>query len=183
MEYRIIYDYNLSKLITQYNYIKKLFPKHSLCVYKNYKIGDIVECKVLSIDVEKERISLGMKQLTEELVENNDLDEFKKGMITTCNVTAVREDAIEVNINDQLSGIIKKSDLSSDKVDQKPERFAVGDRIDAKIISIDKLSRKAALSIKALEIEEREKAIKEYGSADSGASLGDILGVALGKDH
>ena len=111
------------------------------------------------------------------------MDEFKKGQALTCVVTAIKEDGIEVNINDKASGVIKKAELSSDKIDQKPERFVAGDRVDAKIISVDKSSRKVVLSIKALEIEERTKAIKEYGSADSGASLGDILGVALGKDH
>ncbi|WPY01149.1 30S ribosomal protein S1 [Candidatus Trichorickettsia mobilis] len=150
---------------------------------KSYAKGDIVECKVLSIDIEKERISLGIKQLKEELVEVDELDEFKKGQALTCVVTAIKEDGIEVNINDKASGVIKKAELSSDKIDQKPERFVAGDRVDAKVISVDKSSRKVVLSIKALEIEERTKAIKEYGSADSGASLGDILGMALGKDN
>lgn len=148
---------------------------------KSYAKGDIVECKVLSIDIDKERISLGIKQLQEESLADSAFSELQKGQAITCAVTAVREDCIEVSVNDIVSGIIKRPELSSDKMDQKPERFVIGDRVDAKIISIDKSSRKATLSIKALEIEEREKAIKEYGSADSGASLGDILGEALGN--
>jgi small subunit ribosomal protein S1 len=147
---------------------------------KSFKKGDEVECKVLSIDIEKERISLGIKQLTDATNQNNDF-EFKKNMIVTCTVTAIRDDGIDVNLDGKAQGFIKKADLSSEKVEQRPDRFAVGDRVDAKIISVDKQSYKILLSIKALEIEEREKAIKEYGSADSGASLGDILGVTLGK--
>ncbi len=100
-------------------------------------------------------------------------------MIVTCLVTAVQDDRIEVALDDKVSGFIKKADLSSEKTEQKTERFAPNDRIDAKIVTIDKASHKITLSVKALEIERREKAIKEYGSADSGASLGDILGAAL----
>jgi small subunit ribosomal protein S1 len=149
---------------------------------KAYKKGDEVECKVLSIDVEKERISLGMKQLTETTVNaNTSVDEFKKNAVVTCVVTAVKSDGIEVEVEGKAQGFIKKNELSSDKLEQKPERFNVDERVDAKIVSVDKLSRQILLSIKALEIEEREKAIKEYGSTDSGASLGDILGAALGK--
>lgn len=145
---------------------------------KTYKKNDQIECKVLSIDIEKERISLGIKQLTEE-TQQDEFELYKKNMIVTCLVTAVQDDRIEVALDDKVSGFIKKADLSSEKTEQKTERFAPNDRIDAKIITIDKASRKVTLSIKALEIDRREKAIKEYGSADSGASLGDILGAAL----
>ncbi len=147
---------------------------------KSYKKGDIVECKVLSIDIEKERIALGIKQLAES-TEETASDEFKKNMVVTCEVTAIKEDGIEVIVGESAEGFIKKADLSSEKSDQKPEKFAVGDRVDAKIIMVDKQTRKLSLSIKAVEIAEREKAIKEYGSTDSGASLGDILGAALGS--
>jgi small subunit ribosomal protein S1 len=146
---------------------------------KRFKKGDEIECKVLSIDIDKDRVALGIKQLSEDPNEGSDAGEFKKNMVITCVVTEVKEDGIEVNIDGKAAGIIKKADLSAEKYDQKPERFAKGDRLDAKIISIDKSAKKIGLSIKALEIEERQKAIKEYGSTDSGASLGDILGAAL----
>jgi small subunit ribosomal protein S1 len=148
---------------------------------KNFKKGDEVECKVLSIDVEKERISLGMKQLTENTIQASS-DEFKKNMIVTCIVTATKADGIEVSIDDKTKGFIKKVDLSTEKTDQRTDRFVIGERVDAKITSVDKQGQ-IFLSIKALEIDEREKAIKEYGSTDSGASLGDILGAALGKSE
>ncbi len=147
-------------------------------ILKTYKKNDQVECKVLSIDIEKERISLGIKQLCES-IQQGGFDTYKKNMIVTCSVTAVKDDGIEVTLDGKVPGFIKKSDLSSEKSDQKTEKFIFNDIIDAKIVTIDKPSRKITLSIKALEIDKREKAIKEYGSADSGASLGDILGAAL----
>lgn len=147
----------------------------------SFKKGDEIECMVLSIDVEKDRIGLGIKQLTDNPYEG-DVDDFKKNSIVTCTVTGIREDGIEVIVEDKVPGFVKKADLSSEKYDQKPDRFAEGDRLDAKVLSVDKSSRKLNLSIKALEIEERQKVIKEYGSTDSGASLGDILGAALGED-
>jgi small subunit ribosomal protein S1 len=150
---------------------------------KTYKKGDEVECKVLAIDIEKERISLSIKQLSgnqNQAPTTSGDDNLKKNMSMTCSVIAIKDDGIEVRINDTTNGFIKKVDLSSEKSDQKTERFAVGDRVDAKIISIDK-QNKVTLSIKALEVDEREKAIKEYGSTDSGARLGDILGAALGE--
>lgn len=145
---------------------------------KNYNKGDEVECKVLSIDIEKDRVALGIKQLTEDPYEGT-VDEFKKNMAVTCVVVGTSNDGVEVKVDDKAYGFIKKADLSAERSDQKVERFAEGDRIDAKIISIDKSTRKLSLSVKALEIEERDKAIKEYGSTDSGASLGDILGAVL----
>ena len=144
---------------------------------KRFKKGDEVECKVLSIDIDKDRVALGIKQLSENSNEGNTAEEFKKNMVVTCVVTEVKDDGIEVDIDGKAVGTIKKVDLSAEKYDQKPERFAKGDRVDAKIISIS--AKKIGLSIKALEIEERQKAIKEYGSTDSGASLGDILGAVL----
>jgi small subunit ribosomal protein S1 len=145
---------------------------------KNYNKGDEVECKVLSIDIEKDRVALGIKQLTEDPYEGT-IDEFKKNMAVTCVVIGTSNDGVEVKVDDKAYGFIKKADLSAERSDQKVERFAEGDRIDAKIISVDKSTRKLSLSVKALEIEERDKAIKEYGSTDSGASLGDILGAVL----
>jgi small subunit ribosomal protein S1 len=154
------------------------WDNNGTALLQSYKKNDLVECKVLSIDIEKERISLGIKQLTENDI-SKDLENYNKNMVVTCFVTGVREDGIEVSVDDKISGFIKKSDLSSDKTEQKVERFALKDRLDAKILTIDKATGKINLSIKALELEAREKAIKEYGSVDSGASLGDILGSAL----
>lgn len=145
---------------------------------KSYNKGDEVECKVLSIDIDKDRVALGIKQLTEDPYEGS-IDEFKKNMAVTCVVVGTSNDGVEVKVDDKAYGFIKKADLSAERSDQKVERFAEGDRIDAKIISIDKSTRKLSLSVKALEIAERDKAIKEYGSTDSGASLGDILGAVL----
>ena len=154
------------------------WDNNGTALLQSYKKNDLVECKVLSIDIEKERISLGIKQLTENDI-SKDLENYQKNMVVTCFVSGVREDGIEVSIDNKILGFIKKSDLSSDKTEQKVERFALQDRLDAKILTIDKATGKINLSIKALELEAREKAIKEYGSVDSGASLGDILGSAL----
>lgn len=147
---------------------------------KNYNKGDEVECKVLSIDIEKDRVALGIKQLASDPYENVAQD-FKKNMVVNCVVVSTNEDGITVNVDNKATGFIKKADLSSDRSEQKVTRFAEGDRIDAKIITIDKTNRNLSLSIKALEMDARDKAIKEYGSTDSGASLGDILGAALGE--
>lgn len=149
---------------------------------KSFKKNDEVECKVLSIDIEKERIGLGIKQLADNSTAESS-SEYKKNATIICSVTSIKEDGLEVVLDDGVVGFIKKAELSSEKTEQKTERFAVGDRIDAKVITMEKSSRKLSLSIKALEMEERAKAIKEHGSADSGASLGDILGAALqGKE-
>ena len=107
--------------------------------------------------------------------------ELKKGSVVTCTVVEVAEDGIEVSIKDSATSFIKKADLSRDRVEQRPERFAIGNRVDAKVVSIDKDNRKIQLSIKSLEMDEHKKAIAEYGSTDSGASLGDILGAAIEK--
>ncbi len=148
-------------------------------VIKNYKKGEQVKAKVLAIDVEKERISLGIKQLTDNVAAGGALDGIEKGSVVTCVVTAQQESGLEVKINDTITAFIKKSDLSRDRQEQRPERFAVGDRVDAKVTNVDKTAHKVTLSIKALEADEQKRAIEEYGSADSGASLGDILGAAL----
>ncbi len=148
---------------------------------KNYNKGDEVECKVLNIDIEKDRVALGIKQLTEEPDQAVVVETYKKNMIVTCVVTSTNNDGVEVSVDDNVTGFIKKIELSVERSEQKPDRFAQGDRIDAKIIAIEKNGGRLNLSIKALEIDERDKAIKEYGSTDSGASLGDILGAALGE--
>ena len=147
---------------------------------KTYKKGDMLDCKILSIDVEKERVSLGIKQLTEDGSEASEPSKHAKGQVVTAVVTAVSEDGIEVKIDDETVGFVKRTDLASDKSEQKPDRFNVGDKIDAKVVSVSK-DKKVNLSIKAHETAEREKTIKEYGSTDSGASLGQILGAALSQ--
>ena len=145
---------------------------------KNYNKGDQIECKVLSIDVEKDRVALGIKQLSED-PHKGAVEEYKKNTDVNCVITKVRSDGLEVLIDDKAQGFIKKADISAERSDQKTERFSEGDRLDAKIMSVDKVTRQFSLSVKALELDERKKAIKEYGSTDSGASLGDILGAVL----
>jgi small subunit ribosomal protein S1 len=149
---------------------------------KNYKKGDTVTAKVLEVDVEKERISLGMKQLTETPANATSTgNSLRKGMTVTCTVTSVQENGLEVAIvNDGITsnGFIRKADLSRDRSEQRPSRFAVGDKIDAIVITGGK---NLSLSIRSLEIAEEKEAVAQYGSTDSGASLGDILGAALKK--
>lgn len=146
---------------------------------KAYNKGDTVKAKVLLLDVEKERISLGIKQLDGERTEASTAAS-KRGKVVTCEVTAVQNDGLEVKFGDDgQTSFIKKNDIARERQEQRPDRFAVGDRLDAKITSSDKKTGRVNLSIKALEMDEHKKAIQEYGSSDSGASLGDILGAAL----
>ena len=144
---------------------------------KAYNRGQMVKAKVLDVDVEKERVSLGIKQLGEDPYAAAAGD-LKKGQIVTCVVKVVTENGIEVSVNDSLSGFIKRNELAKDRSEQRPDRFAVGEKVDARIISIDS-KHKLTLSIKAREVEEEKQAMAEFGSADSGASLGDILGAAI----
>ena len=152
-----------------------------------YNKGDMVKARVLDVDVEKERISLGIKQLAGDPMQG---DTYRSKQIVTVTVTEITSGGIEVKFGDEeapMTAFIRKSDLSRDRGDQRPERFAVGDRVDAQITSIDKAARRVALSIKALEMADEKEAIEQFGSSDSGASLGDILGAALreknaGKD-
>ena len=143
-----------------------------------YKKADMVTVKVLDIDVEKERISLGVKQLTSDPFAEG-MEGIARGVVVTCTVSEVTSGGIEVTISDGVKGFIRKSDLSRDRSEQRPDRFAVGEKVDAKVTSIDKSSRKVSLSIKAREVEEEKQAMADYGSSDAGASLGDILGAAL----
>ncbi len=150
---------------------------------KSYQKGQMVEVKILDIDAEKERISLGIKQLSNDPFESVVVG-FKKGDVVTCTVSAIVEGGIEVTLGGEaqgFSGFIKRSDLARDRSEQRPDRFAVGEKVDAKITNIDKGARKVTLSIKARETDEEKKAMEEYGSSDSGASLGDILGAAIKK--
>ena len=148
----------------------------------NYKKGDVVKTKVLDVSVENEKISLGIKQLEPDPFADGSL-KLKRGMIITCVVEDVIEQGLDVEVNDGLKGFIRKSELSRDRAEQRPDRFAKGDKVDAQITNIDKKSRKITLSIKAREILEEKKAMKDYGSSDSGATLGDILGVALNAEN
>jgi small subunit ribosomal protein S1 len=144
-----------------------------------YKKGDVVKSKVLDVDVEKERISLGIKQLGSDPMTG---DTYRKGQNITVTVTEVTSGGIEVKFGEDdapMSAFIRKSDLSRDRNEQRVERYAVGDRIDAQVTNIDKAARKVSVSIKALEMASEKEAIEQYGSQDSGASLGDILGAAL----
>jgi small subunit ribosomal protein S1 len=139
----------------------------------------MVKARVLDVDVEKERISLGIKQLGGDPMQG---DTFRKGQTVTVTVTEITSGGIEVKFGEDdapMSAFIRKSDLSRDRADQRPERFAVGDRMDAQITNIDKAARRVSLSVKALEMVEEKEAIEKFGSSDSGASLGDILGAAL----
>src|SRR5690242_18137604 len=145
-----------------------------------YKKGDVVKVKVLDVDVEKERISLGIKQLTPDNFAATAAT-HKKGDVVTVSVTAINEGGVEVALSDGATGFIRKAELSRDRSEQRPDRFAIGDKIDAKITIIDAKTRKLNLSIKAREVEEDKKALEEFGSSDSGASLGDILGAAISK--
>jgi small subunit ribosomal protein S1 len=145
----------------------------------DYKKGDMVKAKVLDIDVEKERISLGIKQLAGDPMDK--VGPIKKGDIVTGTVTEVNDGGVEVSLADGVKAFIRRSDLARDRNDQRPERFGKGDKIDAQVTSIDKASRKISLSIKAREVSEEKEAVAQYGSSDSGASLGDILGAALKK--
>ena len=146
---------------------------------QGYNKGDMIKAKVLDIDISKERISLGIKQMgSDPFAEANTL---KRGNVVTCTVAAILDRGIEVEVGDGLRGFIRRADLSRDRSEQKPERFAVGDKLDAQITSIEKNTRRLALSIKAREIKEEKEAVQQYGSSDSGASLGDILGPAMGR--
>ena len=144
-----------------------------------YKKGDVVKAIILDVDTDKERISLGIKQLSGDPVES--ISGLKKGGTVTCTVTEVTENGLEVTIGEEegMKAFIRRSDLSRDRAEQRPERFSVGDKLDAKVTTLDKKTRKVNLSIKQLEISEEKEAVAQYGSSDSGASLGDILGAAL----
>jgi small subunit ribosomal protein S1 len=152
-------------------------------VIEEYKKGDKVQAQVLDVDVEKERISLGIKQLAEGAAAATGAEEsgdVKKGAVVTCEVTEVKEGGIEVKIvGTDLTTFIKRNELARDRSEQRPDRFAVGEKVDARIIQYDRRTQRVTVSIKALEVAEEKEAIAQYGSSDSGATLGDILGTAL----
>ena len=135
---------------------------------------------VLDVDSTKERISLGIKQVGGDPMET--IGKFKKGDAVTCEVIAVEPNGIQVRLADSdITTYVKRSDLSRDRSEQRPERYNVGDKVDAAIIGLDKNSRRITVSIKALEIAEEKQAVAQYGSTNSGASLGDIFKAALKK--
>jgi small subunit ribosomal protein S1 len=138
---------------------------------------------VLESDSEKDRISLGIKQLTADpFAAGAPSAKLKKGMRVTCEVTAVKDNGLEAKLIDHdLTTFIRRSDLSRDRSEQRPDRFGVGEKFDAVVTQVDAKTRKVSVSIKALEIAEEKEAVAQYGSTDSGASLGDILGAALNK--
>ena len=149
---------------------------------KDFKQGTILKTKILDINVEKEKVSLGIKQLTKDKF-TSELENIKLGDTVTCLINKISDNNIEVSIGDNIKGNIKKSDLSRDRKEQRTDRFGVGDKVDATVIKIDKKQRSVNVSIKAREIEEEKQAMAEFGSSDSGASLGDILGAALEKKN
>jgi len=149
-------------------------------VMEEYKKGDMVKAQVLDVDVEKERISLGIKQLEGDPFATESAGDIKKGAVVTGEVTEVKESGIDVKIvGTDLTAFIKRSELARDRGEQRPERFAVGEKVDARVTQFDRRSHKITVSIKALEVAEEKEAIAQYGSSDSGATLGDILGTAL----
>ena len=151
---------------------------------KTYEKGQVVKAKVLDIDIEKERVSLGIKQLESDPIQKAGTSSgggLRKGSVVTGSVTEVNDGGIEVEIEGGVRAFIRRADLARDRNDQRPERFGKGDKVDALVTSIDKASRKVSLSIKAREISEEKEAVAQFGSSDSGASLGDILGAALKK--
>ncbi|HEV2624282.1 MAG TPA: 30S ribosomal protein S1 [Xanthobacteraceae bacterium] len=151
-------------------------------VIEEYKKGDKVKAQVLDVDVEKERISLGIKQLSEDAAASTEpaAGDLKKGAVVTCEVIEVKEGGIDVRIvGTEYTSFIKRSELARDRSEQRPDRFAVGEKVDARVTQFDRRSRRVSVSIKALEVAEEKEAIAQYGSSDSGATLGDILGTAL----
>ena len=145
---------------------------------QNYSKGQMVKAKVLDVDVEKERISLGIKQLQADPAAEV-LDRVRKGDIVTCIVTKVEQNGIEVKVDEVLTGFIRRAELARDRGDQRPDKFAIGEKVDARVTAVDRAARRLTLTIKGKEVEEEREAMREYGSADSGASLGDILGAAI----
>ncbi len=141
--------------------------------------GEMVKARVLDVDAEKERISLGIKQMSGDPIAG---DVFRRGQIVTSTIAEVTSGGLEVTFGEEdapMQAFIRKSDLSRDRSDQNPERYSVGDRVDAMITNIDKSARRVSLSIKAMQQADDKEAVEQFGSSDSGASLGDILGAAL----
>ena len=147
-----------------------------------YQKGQMVKAKVLDVDVEKERISLGIKQLEADPAAEV-LDRIRKGDMVNCTVTKVEANGIEVKVEEILSGFIRRAELARDRQDQRPEKYALGEIVEAKVVAVDRAARRLSLTIKGREVEEEREAMKEFGTVDSGASLGDILGAAIRRQR
>lgn len=145
---------------------------------KTYKKAERIRVKVLDVDPGKERIALGIKQLEKDPFQSG-MEGINRGDIVTCEITEVVEAGLEVIVNGAVPGFIRKAELSKDRNEQRTDRFAVGEKVDARITAIDARSRRLTLSVRGREIQEEREAVEHYGSADSGASLGDILGAAF----
>jgi len=146
-----------------------------------FKKGELVKAQVTDIDIEKERISLSIKALEKDPF-TDAIGELKRGQIVTVTIINLQDSGVEVEFNG-VNSFIRRSDLSRDRAEQRSDKFVVGDKVDARITNIDKSGRKVNFSIKAKEIAEEKEAVQQYGSSDSGASLGDILGAALNKEE
>jgi len=149
-------------------------------VIGDYQKGDTVQAVVTEVDVEKERISLSVKALGGDKFAEA-VGGVSRGAVVTVEVTSIEDGGIEVTY-EGMKAFIRRSDLSRDRAEQRPERFSVGDKVDARVTNMDAKTRRLGLSIKAREIAEEKEAVEQYGSSDSGASLGDILGAALKSD-
>ena len=159
-------------------------------VIEEFNKGDIVKAQVLDVDIDKERISLGIKQVGGESGASGvgggqpetpaEPGDIRRGSIVTCEVTQVTDGGLEVKILEtDYTSFIRRADLARDREDQRPERFSVGQKVDARVTQFDKKARRVGVSIKALQIAEEKEAVAQYGSSDSGASLGDILAAAM----
>ena len=148
---------------------------------EGFKKGELVKAQVSDIDIEKERISLSIKALEKDPF-TDAIGELKRGQIVTVTIINLQDSGVEVEFNG-VNSFIRRSDLSRDRAEQRSDKFVVGDKVDARITNIDKSGRKVNFSIKAKEIAEEKEAVQQYGSSDSGASLGDILGAALNKEE
>ncbi len=148
---------------------------------EGFKKGELVKAEVTDIDIEKERISLSIKALEKDPFADA-IGELKRGQIVTVTITSLQDSGVEVEFNG-IQSFIRRSDLSRDRAEQRSDKFVIGDKVDARITNIDKSGRKVSFSIKAKEIAEEKEAVQQYGSSDSGASLGDILGAALNKEE
>lgn len=149
-------------------------------VISDYRKGDMVQAVVSEVDVEKERISLSVKAMGGDKFAEA-VGGVKRGSIITVEVTSIEDGGIEV-IYEGTKSFIRRSDLSRDRAEQRSDRFGLGDKVDVRVTNIDSKTRRLGLSIKAREIAEEKEAVEQYGSSDSGASLGDILGAALKTD-
>ena len=148
---------------------------------QDFRKGDTVEAVVTEVDPERERVSLSIKALENDSF-SDAIEGVKRGSVVTVTVTSIEEGGIEVEYNGMKS-FIRRSDLSRDRGEQRPDRFGVGDKVDARVTSVDSKARRLGLSIKAREIAEEKEAVEQFGSSESGASLGDILGAALKGDQ